>query len=250
MDAIILSEPAASPRKVEIDGATYVEDVRGRFVPDAMHAATPKVPSGLVELNGRDGMMDARGMWVPLTLIKPAAKLEDETVRKAVAFALDLSDTISRFHGHTNLDLDSFDALLEQDYGLVKRGEKGNCTYLSHDGLLKVQRQVADLIEFGPEIHVAKKLIDDCINEWSADSRQEIQALVTRAFNTDKAGTMNRSEIFRLFRLDIRDPRWLNAMDAIREAMRVVGSKEYIRFYRRPHAKAKWEAITIDLAKA
>jgi len=32
--------------------------------------------------------------------------------------------------------------------------------------------------------------------------------------------------------------------------MRVVGSKEYVRFYERPTPNGKWQAITIDLAKA
>ncbi len=53
-----------------------------------------------------------------------------------------------------------------------------------------------------------------------------------------------------LLRLDIQDARWRHAMDAIRDAMRVVGSKTYIRFYTRPSADAGWEAVTIDLAKA
>jgi len=250
MDVRIVSEPGSTPRKIEIDGAVYIEDVRGRFVPEGMHKAGPQVPSGIVVVNGRDGMMDAKGIWRPLTLIKPAHKEEDEAVRKAIAYALDLNAQIGRFKGYTNFDLGSFDARLEQDYGVTARSEKGNGTYVTHDGLYKIKVTVAELVDFGPEIHVAKSLIDECINDWSADSREEIQALVTRAFNTDKPGTMNRSEIFRLFRLDLRDPRWLKAMDALRGAMRVLGSKEYINFYQRPHAKAGWQAITIDLAKA
>lgn len=250
MEARILTEPGATPRKVEISDMVYVEDVRGRFVPESMYKAAPQVSSGIVEVGGREGMMDAKGIWRPLALIKPAHKAEDEAVRKAVAYALDLNAQITRFKGHTNFDLGSFDARLEQDYGVTVRTEKGNGTYVTHDGLYKIKVTVAELIDFGPEIHVAKSLIDECINDWSADSREEIQALVTRAFNTDKPGTMNCSEVFRLFRLDIRDPRWLKAMDALREAVRVVGSKEYINFYQRPHAKAGWSIITIDLAKA
>ena len=53
-----------------------------------------------------------------------------------------------------------------------------------------------------------------------------------------------------LLRLDIQDERWLSAMVAIRDAMRVVGSKTYVRCYRRESREGEWQAVTIDLAKA
>lgn len=110
--------------------------------------------------------------------------------------------------------------------------------------------QIADFIDFGPQLQVAKRLLDECLTEWSADSRPEIRAVITRAFNTDKEGQVNRSEIFMLLRLDIQDTRWTEAMRAIREAMRITGSKEYVRFYERASVKDGWKAVTIDLAKA
>jgi len=39
-------------------------------------------------------------------------------------------------------------------------------------------------------------------------------------------------------------------MEAIRAAMRVVGSKTYIRFSRRDNHDVGWRSVTIDLAKA
>ena len=99
-------------------------------------------------------------------------------------------------------------------------------------------------------MQIAKELVDECLNEWAADSGPELRAIVTKAFNTDKEGQINRSEIFMLLNLDISDERWQRAMQAIRDAMRVVGSKTYVRFYERASQTASWEAITIDLSKA
>ncbi|MBZ0164592.1 MAG: DUF3164 family protein [Notoacmeibacter sp.] len=205
---------------------------------------------GVTNVNGKPYMADAKGNLVPCEQVKPADKLEDETVRKIMGFARDLSEQIARFRGHTFTDLMEFDALLEQEYGLARGGKKGNRTYQTFDGTMKVQVQVADFIDFGPQLQVAKGLIDECLNEWSADSRPEIRAIVTRAFNTDREGQINRSEIFMLLRLDIGDERWVRAMDAIRDAMRVTGSKTYVRFYERPSHDGQWKAVTIDLAKA
>jgi len=201
------------------------------------------------EMDGNQYMFDAKGSLVPLDLVKPAKKLEDDTVRKMIGYATDLNAQLSRFLGHCFEDIAAFEALLAEQYDATIGGKKGNMTLMSFDGCMKVQVQVADLIDFGPELHVAKSLIDECLNEWAADSRPEIRAIITRAFNTDKAGQINRAEIFMLLRLDIEDPRWLKAMDAIRDAIRVIGTKSYTRFYQRSGPDAKWQPISIDLAK-
>lgn len=208
------------------------------------------IPDGRVDVNGKTYMPDAKGNLVPVELIAPAAQLEDETVRKIMGFAMALSDQVARFKGHTFEDLGALEALLAQEYDTTKGGAKGNKTFMSHDGLFKVQVQVADHIDFGPQLQIAKELVDECLNEWAADARAEIRAIVTRAFNTDKAGQINRSEIFMLLRLEIEDARWQQAMRAIRDAMRVVGSKTYIRCYQRATQDGAWQAVTIDLAKA
>lgn len=205
---------------------------------------------GVTIINGREFFTDARGGFVPLNVVKAQHKLEDETVRKIMAFALDLNAQIARFRNHTMVDLGTFDALLAQEYGAKIGGAKGNRTYQTFDGLMKVQVQVADQVDFGPELQVAKKLVDECLNEWSADSRPEIQALVSDAFDTDKEGKINRSKIFMLLRHSIEDERWQRAMDAIRDAMRITGSKEYVRFYTRQKPEDGWQAVTIDLARA
>ncbi|KQR75768.1 DUF3164 family protein [Rhizobium sp. Leaf341] len=205
---------------------------------------------GVIAINGRDFMVDAKGSYVPLSMVKPQHKLEDEIVRKIMSFAVSLNEQIGRFRGHTMTDLGDYDALIAQEYNAKVGGAKGNRTYQTFDGLMKVQVQVQELIDFGSELHIAKSLIDECLNEWSSDSRPEIQSIVTRAFNTDSEGKINRSEIFMLMRHEIEDPRWKRAMDAIRDAMRVTGSKQYVRFYRREKLTDEFRAVTIDMAKA
>jgi hypothetical protein len=205
---------------------------------------------GITVVNGKPYMTDAKGNLVPANKVRPADRLQDQTVRSIMGFALDLNAQVERFRDHTMVDLGTFDAILASEYGAKIGGQKGNRTYQTFDGLMKVQVQVSDLIAFGPELQVAKSLIDECLTEWSADSREEIQALIMRAFNTDREGQINKSDLFMLLRLDITDDRWKRAMDAIRASMRVIGSKEYVRFYKRAKQDGAWQAVTIDLAKA
>ncbi|WP_054007863.1 DUF3164 family protein [Cypionkella psychrotolerans] len=216
-----------------------------------MSAFTPaEIPNGRRVVNGTEEIADAKGGWTPVSLVKPQHLLEDEMVRRELGFATALSDQIARFKGHTFENVGNFEALLAQQYGATIGGKKGNKTLMTHDGLFKMSIQVADNIVFGPELQIAKQLTDECLNEWAEGARDEIRAIVTRAFNTDKAGQINRSEIFMLLRLDITDPRWVRAMDAIRDAMRVEGSTTYVRYYRRERHDAPWQAVTLDLAKA
>lgn len=210
----------------------------------------PTPPNGRQLVNGTEYMADSKGALVPVSLIHAEHLLEDEVVRKIAHHASDLSAQVARFKTHTFDDLGGFEAILAQEYRVTKGGAKGNKTFMSFDGLMKVQVSVADRIDFGPQLQIAKDLMDECLNEWAADARDEIRTIVTRAFNTDKEGQINRTEIFMLLRLDIQDDRWQRAMTAIRDAMRVVGSKTYVRCYRRDTPEAAWEAITIDLAKA
>ena len=219
-------------------------------MPEESQFTPAPLPDHITMVDGQPHMRNAKGGLDPVETVKAADHLEDEVVRKILGYGIALSEQVARFKEHTFADIGGFEALLAQEYGATKGGAKGNKTLMSYDGTLKVQVQVADYIDFGPQLQVAKALVDECLNEWSAGARPEIRAIVTRAFNTDKSGQINRSEIFMLLRLEIEDERWKRGMEAIRDAMRVVGSKTYVRCYRREHGNAPWTAISIDLAKA
>ncbi len=179
----------------------------------------PAITTGIVEVEGRPHMRDGKGRLVPLDLVKPADKLEDEMVRKILAFAADLSAQITRFKEHTFADIEAYQQLLQQEYGGRAGGAKGNVTFQTLDGLMKVQLQIADLIEFGPQLQQAKILIDECLVEWGADSRDEIRAIVGRVFAVEKEGQINKADLFSLLKLDIADPRWRRGMEAIRDGI-------------------------------
>lgn len=197
-------------------------------------------------------VMDAKGRLVPEGSIKPHEQLEDQTVRQTMSYAVELANQINRFFHHTMADFETFLGVLEEKYGVEKKGAKGkgNVTLTSYDGLMKVQFAVADRITFGPELQIARELFDACVTEWSEGSRPEIRTLVEDAFKTDKEGEVSREAVFRLLRLDFEDERWQRAQEAIRDAIRVEGSKRYVRFYTRTSHDDPWKSVPIDLAAA
>ena len=191
---------------------------------------------------------DAKGRMTPDRLIAPADELEDQTVRRILAFGLDLANQVARFRAHTADDLTALLDVLAEEYGRKRRGRKGNYQCVSYDGRLKVVIQVQDRIAFGPELQVARQLIDECITSWSDGASDELVALAQHAFEPDKDGAVNREAVFRLRRLAVDDPRWRQAQQAISDSIRVLGSANYIRFYLRGTPEQPWTPVPIDLA--
>jgi len=191
---------------------------------------------------------DARGALVPESLIKPIDKQRDQLVREIVKAAQQLSQLMTEFKGRTFGDIEAFVDLSLQEYDTKLGGKKGNVSLTTFDGQYKVMRANADNINFDERIQAAKELIDECVEEWSADARPEIKVIIDHAFAVDKQGKISIGRVLNLRRLDIKDPRWLKAMDAISDSLQVVGCTSYIRVYERIGETEQYRQITLDMA--
>jgi hypothetical protein len=202
----------------------------------------PSMPEGY--------LTDSKGRLVPETMIRPADLLIDQTVKKIIGHGLELSARIARFRGHAYDDVGETLSLLADQYGTKLGSERGNATLTSFDGCQQVKVSVSDRITFGPELQIAKALIYRCIENWSAGSSPEIRALIDDAFQVSQEGKVNREALLRLRRLAIEDEQWRQAMAALTDSIRVIGSAEYVRLYRRATPRDRWELIPINLASA
>ena len=203
-----------------------------------------------IDVAGSWYLRNAKGALVPVETVKPTDLLMDELVRDGIDHAHDVSRNLAEFKEAGFARIFAFQELLAQEHGTSIGGAKGNITLLSYDGCRKIQLAASDQLTFGPELQTAKALIDECVREWSADSRVEIRALVDRVFAVDKEGQISHSGLFMLLQVGIEDERWKRAMTALRGSIRVIGSKNYLRFYDRPTPDGTWRAIPLDLANA
>jgi len=208
------------------------------------------VPDGIVEANGHRYMADGKGGLRAIENVPAMKKLQDEQVRKIFGFAMALAAQIARFKGHVYEDLGSLDALMMQEYGLKVGGLKGNRTYSTFDGLMKIEVRIQDRMVFGPEMQVAKAVFDKILTARAAGADPLIRSIITSAFDTDKEGQINRANVFVLLNVQDDDPEFQQGQDAIRKAMHVIGSKSYLRFQHREAFDAAWQTLTIDLASA
>lgn len=126
-------------------------------------------------------------------------------------------------------------------------GARGNLSLTSFDGKYKATRAVSDRLEFDERLQAAKSLIDDYLREWTKESGSEIRALIDNAFQVDKKGKINTKRIVGLRQLQIEDPTWLRAMEAISDALTVIGSCTYYRVYERDE-QGEYQQITLDFS--
>ena len=194
-----------------------------------------------------DYMIDSQGRRVPINLVSDVDKLRDGTVNAVVQQALAMRETLSQFKQHMRDEVTTFLGLSFEQYGKKMGGKKGNVTLMSYDGQYKVMVAVNEYIVFDERLQIAKSIIDDCIIRWSEGSRSEIQALVNDAFYVDRTGKINTTRILGLRRLQIDDPEWLKAMQAITDSIQVAGSKEYLRIYERDES-GEYRQVALDIA--
>ncbi|HDO7098927.1 DUF3164 family protein [Klebsiella pneumoniae] len=190
---------------------------------------------------------NAQGYLVPENLIRPVDKLRDDVVIDIVTAARVLQKAMADFKAVSMMKITDFIDLSSQEYGVEYGGTKGNVTLPSFDGQFKILRAVGDHRVFDERIQAAKKLIDACVIEWSEGANDKIKALVDHAFRVNKQGRIDVNEVLGLRQIDIDDPRWQEAMDAIADSIQVTGTSQYLRIYER-QPDGKYAQISLDIA--
>lgn len=191
---------------------------------------------------------DASGRLIPEDMIKDIDKARHELVMEIVAKAKEQHLLLVAFKASTFADISAFVELSADKYNAKVGGNKGNITLMSFDGKYKLVRQMQDNLAFDERLQAAKALIDACIKDWTQGSRSEIKALIDNAFQVDKEGKISTGRVLGLRRLDIKDPQWQSAMQAISDSVQVLGSKPYIRIYERVGDSDNYQPISLDLA--
>lgn len=202
------------------------------------------------EKNIPDGYMEnGLGHLVPVANVAELDKLRDETVRKLVGQAERTGVLVAEFRARAEADVAAFAELSAQEFGAEIGGEKGNVTLTSYDGSMKVVRARADRITFTEAVRVTRELCFKCIEKWSEGVNANLATCVRRSFETDKNGHLSAAKILSLRSYEIKDdPDWDAAMRALDGAIQVIGSRQYVRFYRRG-PDGKYAQVGVDCGK-
>lgn len=192
-------------------------------------------------------LKDSKGRLVPIEAVDEWLLEQDAMVKNLHQLALTHQQALREFKCYAYAECYAFLDLLAEKYGRSRGGAKGNVTFTSYDGQLQVKICMKSNIQFGPELQIAKGIIDECFHRWSEGADPNLRAVINDAFEVDKEGNLNTGRILSLRRLKIDDEQWVSAMTAIADAILVTGSKSYINFLAR-NDEGKLVNVPLDLA--
>ncbi len=197
-------------------------------------------------LNGY--MKNAQGHLVPVESIDELDVLRNDLVIDTVKKAWELRQDLKSFKDAVQDEIETFIDLAAEKYDTKFGGKKGNVCLTSYDGRYRLMIAISDTVTFDERLQIAKQLIDECIHAWTENSSSNIKALIEHAFQTDKQGNINTGRVLGLLKLKIADPKWKQAMEALKDSISVASSKSYMRLYERAGDEGKYQQISLDVA--
>lgn len=209
----------------------------------------PATPIGAIDINGAAYLRNVKGDLVAIANVKPQTLIAHEMVHRIARYAEDLSAEIARFAAHAYADIGAYDALLAQEYGVERPQGRGNRQVTTFDGQYQVSVKVQDLTDFGPELQMAKELLDAIIRDRSVGADPFLVTLVAQAFQVDKKGKVDAHRIRAVRSYEVDDPRWPDVVRAIDAAEVVRETKRYLNVHRRD-GDGVLKLIPLDIATA
>ncbi len=198
------------------------------------------IPEGFVK--------NAAGHLVPEHQVREHDKLRDQVAGDLAKQAVAISESLTAFKAKALGDIADLIAISAEKYQVKVGGKKGNVSITTYDGRFKIERAMAERITFTEEILAAKELIDQCIRKWSEGADQHLRILVDRAFRANRQGQIKTGDVLSLLRVEIEDPDWQRAMEALKDSIQVNGTAVYIRVYQRVGNTDRYDPINLNIA--
>jgi hypothetical protein len=186
------------------------------------------------------------GLTVPTVYVPEIDKKREKIVLEYVTKAKKLHAQLLTLKEDMLLNCDMFFDKMLVDGG-VKQAGKGNYSLTSFDKKLKIEVNVQDRIEFDDQIQVAHAKIKEYLAEITKDTTNtDLLQIVNLAFQTSK-GKMDVKRVLGLFELKITHPKWLSAMELIKNSINRNSSKRYVRVWEKD-VNGEYEAIDLNFS--
>ncbi|TAN50868.1 MAG: DUF3164 family protein [Methylococcaceae bacterium] len=191
---------------------------------------------------------DAMGRKWPEYLIQPLDLARDDMMALFVGRYLETQAIVQALKLDLMTAISVFIETARAEYSETVGGEKGNVSFLSFDGVWKLQRKCHKQMAFNEQLRIAMALIDDYLSDLATGAPEELKLLVRSAFMTDESGNISVARALALRKFSFPDDRWRRAMEAIVSGIVVSGSVDYFNLYKRNDATKKYELVPMDFA--
>jgi uncharacterized protein HemY len=125
----------------------------------------------------------------------------------------------------------------------VKKNHKGNYSITSFNKNIKIEITIQERVEFDDLIQVAQEKINEYLEKKTGDIDNDLRQIINLAFKTTK-GRMDVKRVLGLFKLNIKNKLWLEAMEILKKSISRNTSKRYMRVWKKD---ASGEYKTIEL---
>lgn len=194
-------------------------------------------------------IQDSSGRMITECSLKPLERLKEQFVESMLTKVAQINELLRASKIEINEEIEAYLKLTSEEYGVKYRTRRGNYSITNLSGTKKINVVVADNIVFDERLSLAKQQIDDCIVSWAdSNTSSNLRKIVDHAFQIDKTGNVSKDRILGLRRVDINDTEWLKAMNLIADSIKVVGSKSYVRFYKKDDIDSDFTQISLDFA--
>ena len=143
---------------------------------------------------------------------------------------------------------ETIESYLQTIAGKYKTNWQGNASLMNFPKTMQVTFKKNKLLAFDERLNIAKQKIDECLNRWSDNAQPELKILVTKAFDVDKEGNVDVTQILSLKQFKFKDKTWQEAMDIIDMALTVKKTKEYLNFAVRSDPKKEFRTVILNFA--
>lgn len=191
---------------------------------------------------------DHRGNDIPSNYIHKLDKDKHAAAERFVKQAMKLSEQMSKFKSEVIDKCDElYNKALEENKVSVRQNAKGGYTVSTIDKRTKVVFTISETMRFDDNIDIAQELIQQYLESITSDGvNPDLKLLINEAFKTRK-GQLDTKRVMGLLKLEIKNEKWVRAMELIRKSISVDSKKRYISFWT-TDVEGKESAVKLDFA--
>jgi hypothetical protein len=196
---------------------------------------------------------NAAGDAVPVKYVSRADRQKEIWAGALYKQALKAEEVLQDLHTAMKDGCEQIAAMVRHEYeiknGKKPRETKGNLTWYSFDGSIKVEANVNEVVKWDDALMTeAKALLNDYLDSQLTDNQALIKKLVSDAFSNHKGGIDSR-KIFQLLKYDgqIKSSKFSKACELMRQAQMIDRTKLYMGISVRLQ-DGNYRAITLNFS--
>lgn len=193
-------------------------------------------------------MLDGRGKMITTGVIREEHLVKHFSVERMFKKVASIENQLGKAKAQIMRELEKYQNWIVK-YNNMEDAKFENLTLANYSNTLQVQMKTNnDIVEFDENLQLAKVKIDSCFARWGEASHQNLKVLVDDYFKVGKKGLVNKNSILGLFKFDMKDTEWDEAMELIKKSIVTRVKRSYIMFRYRDSIEEEWNTKNLNFS--